>query len=113
MSAIHGSAALYRIAEAIAVSASEEPAGTVELCYLSAAIDAIGADVAHEPGAFAAKSARGPSDRHALLDLLPLTAVLPEVVEQCDSPHRRFHLPPLLTAKAANLANPRSAHSTL
>src|SRR5438067_1607781 len=84
MRAIHWPAALHRVAEPIAVPAGEQLAGAVELCHLSPAMHAVAADIADEPGSLAAKSAEGPSDRHGLLDWLPLTAILPEVVMQRD-----------------------------
>ena len=75
MGAVHGSAALHRIAEAIAVSASEEPAGTVKLCNLPAAIHLVGTDAADEPWPLTAQAAGNPANRHALVDGLPFLAV--------------------------------------
>ena len=55
MGPIHRSAALHRVAEPVAVPAGEEPAAAIELCNLPAAIHAIRANVANEPGPFSAK----------------------------------------------------------
>ena len=79
--AIHWSATLHSVAEAIAMPACEEPAG-IELGNLPAAIGAVGNDVAHEPWPLAAEAARRPADRYTLVNRLPiLTACLDEVIE--------------------------------
>jgi hypothetical protein len=72
MSAVHWSAPLHRIAKAVAVAASEEPPGIVELRNLPAAIYSVGTDTAYKPGPFSAEAARCPTDRYALTDGLPI-----------------------------------------
>src|SRR5437868_4718769 len=84
MSAIHRSAALHRVSQPITVPAREQPPRSIELRNLTAAIHAIGADIAYEPGALAAKSARRPANRYGLLDQLPFTSGLAEAVVQRD-----------------------------
>ena len=74
MGTIHQSAALHRLAKAIAAAASEEPGGTVEFRNPSAAIYSASADVADEPGSFATQSAWSPPDWHPLVNGLPVLA---------------------------------------
>ena len=74
MGAVHWSAALHRVAEAVAVPAGEEPASTIELGNLPAAIDPVGVNVADEPWPLAAEAAGRPTDRHALVNGLPILA---------------------------------------
>ena len=74
MSSVHRPVALHRIAKAVAVPAGEEPASTIELCNLPAAIHPIGVNVADKPGTLAAEAAGSPADRHALVDRLPFLA---------------------------------------
>jgi hypothetical protein len=84
MGAIHESSTLHRVAKAVAVTASEEPASMIEFCNLSAAIHAIGANVADKPGTLAAEAAGGPADRHALVDGLPFLIASSDTVMKGD-----------------------------
>jgi len=75
MSAVHGPTALNSIAKSITMPTREQLASPIQACDLPAAIDPIAPDVADEPRPLAAKSARGPSDRHPLMNGLPILAV--------------------------------------
>ena len=75
MGAIHEPAALHRIAEAIAVAASEEASSAVELRNLPATIFSIGVHSADEPRSLTAEATGSPMDRHSLVNGLPNLAV--------------------------------------
>ena len=75
MRAIHWPPALHRIAEAVAVAASEEAPATVELRNPPTTVNSTGADVADEPRPLSAEATGSPMDRHSLVNGLPILTV--------------------------------------
>ena len=85
MRASHWPVTLHRIAEAVAVAARKQLSGKVDLCNPSAAINPIGVNVADKPRTLSAEAAGSPSDRHPLLDGLPIVSARSNTVAQSDS----------------------------
>ena len=84
MRLIHWPDALDIIAEPIAMTAGKETATSVQFGDPPTAIHTVGAGIADEPRSLTAEAARCPSDRHALFNRLPLLAIRPETIPQCD-----------------------------
>ncbi len=90
--AVRRPSALHAITEAVAVAACEQAPGAIELGNLPAAMDPVRQDIANKPGSFPAEAARGPADRNALMDGLPIVDTRPDPIVQCDGVPRAHEL---------------------